>query len=774
MRNSILLIVACVGVLAASPGAAGAAGSPRPQAASSASPATEHRALVDSYCVGCHNPRLRTGGLDLSKLDLAKVGGGAATWEKVARKLRIGAMPPIGARRPDKPVIDAFAAWLEGELDQAAAVAANPGRTEALHRLNRTEYQNAIRDLLALDVDVAELLPVDDSSYGFDTIAGVLGVSPTLMERYLGAARKISHLALAASVRSPTAETFRVRSDLPQNDRFDGLPFGTRGGIRVRFNFPQDAEYLIKVETRGDASDVDLRIGGQRLALSAGTVAGAAGTDPGLEARTVVKAGPRDVTVALVKKASTEAESLLQPFLSTTVGPTIGSVTIVGPFAAMEGQPREETPSRRRILTCRPPAGSDGVACARQILSTLTRRAYRRPVTRDDVDALLAFYREGRGKGGFEAGIELALRRILVGPEFLFRAVASPPATSSASYRISDFDLASRLSFFLWSSIPDDELLDVAAKGLLKDPAVLERQVRRMLADARSQALVQNFAGQWLSLRLLTARSPDIYLFPDFDEGLRQAFRTETELFVESVLRENRSVLDLLSANYTFVNERLARHYGIPEVYGTRFRRVTLSDPRRGGLLGQGGILTVTSHANRTAPVLRGKWILENLLGVPPPAPPPNVPDLKDKNSQGKVLSMRERMVQHRANPVCATCHAVMDPLGLSLENFNAVGQWRAHGESGEPIDASATLMDGTKFEGAAGLRQALLNRPEQFVTTLTERLLIYALGRGVEYYDAPVVRSLVRESKKQDYRFSDVILGIVKSKPFQMRRSQP
>ncbi len=754
------------------------------------------RALVDRYCATCHNDRLQTGGFSFDAIDLDDVAAHPEAFEKVVRKLRAGAMPPRPRPRPDQDAYDGFRARLEGELDRAAAANPNPGRTETLHRLSRTEYRNAVRDLLALDADVDQLLPADDTSYGFDNIAGVLGVSPTLMDRYLSAARKISRLAVASPVPSPTADTFRIASDLGQDERIEGLPFGTRGGVLVDYHFPEDAEYVIEVMPDGplrvEPHQLEVTVDGERVELL--TVGKAPDPDDPrglyvptidtLKVRIPIKAGPRQVGVAFVRKTSAEPEGIRKlyrrPFTGEGSGgdsryqPYVESVTIAGPYEASGARPVEETPSYARVFVCRP-AGAvpvDEAACARQILARLGRLAYRRPVTGDDVERLLTFYERGRARGSFETGIEMALRRLLVSPEFLFRIERDPDGVAAgANYRLSDLELASRLSFFLWSSIPDDELLDVAARGELADPAEFERQARRMLADPRSGALVTNFAGQWLTLRNAAAVQPDEDAFPDFGEGLRQAFRRETELLFTSVLREERSTLDLLAADYTFVNEPLAQHYGIPNIRGSHFRRVALRDDARGGLLGHGSILTVTSYANRTSPVLRGKWILENILGTPPPPPPPDVPDLETAEG-GAPLSMREAMEQHRANPVCASCHQLMDPPGLSLENFDAVGRWRDRSETKAAIDASGVLPDGTEYEGPSGLKAALLRHPDRFVTTVTEKLLTYALGRGVEYYDAAAVRSIVRTAAENDYRLSSLILGVVESVPFQMRRS--
>ena len=763
-----------------------------------ASGGPSQQALIERYCVTCHNDRLETGGFSIERLDVTDVATHPEAWEKVVRKLRAGAMPPRPRPRPDQETYDAFRSWLEGELDAAAAASPNPGRTETFHRLSRTEYRNAVRDLLALDLGVEDLLPADDTSYGFDNIAGVLGVSPTLMDRYLSAARKISRLAVASPVPSPTAETFRIASDLGQDRRMEGLPFGTRGGLVVEHNFPEDAEYVFEILPDGplriEPHDLELSIDGERIELL--TVGKKPDPDDprglytpqieALEVRAPVTAGPHEVGVAFLRKTSAEPEGIrklyLRPFTGEGSGgdsryqPYVESLTIAGPYESSGSRPVEETPSRARIFTCRPgsdAAAAEEAACARDILSAIARRAYRRPVTEGDVGRLLTFYDRGRAGGSFDTGIEMALRRLLVSPEFLFRVERDPEGVAAdASYRVSDLELASRLSFFLWSSIPDDELLDVAERGELSDEGVFDAQVERMLADPRSDALVTNFAGQWLTLRNAAAVQPDEDAFPDFGEGLRRAFRRETELLFDSVLREDRSTLDLLAADYTFVNERLAQHYGIPNVRGSHFRRVGLEDESRGGLLGQGSILTVTSYANRTSPVNRGKWVLENILGTPPPPPPPDVPDLETAEG-GQALSMREAMEQHRANPVCASCHRLMDPLGLSLENFDAVGRWRARSETRGAIDASGELPDGTPFDGPSGLRAALLRHPDRFVTTVTEKLMTYALGRGVEYYDAPAVRAIVRDAAGGGYRLSSLVKGVARSAPFQMRRSR-
>ena len=786
-------------------------------------PAAQYRALLNRYCITCHNEKLRTAELVLSKVDVENVSEGAEVWEKVIRKLRAGAMPPPGMPRPDQPAYDSFATYLATALDQAAKAKPNPGRSAATHRLNRSEYANAIRDLLAMDInaiDIRSLLPADESTYGFDNMADVLSVSPVLLEGYMSAAGKISRLAIGDPSIRPVFETYDLPKFLMQDDRMsEALPFGSRGGIAIRHHFPVDGEYIIRIRLQKDHRDrirglaephqMDVRLDGARIRLftvggepkgkSAPVFSTAAVGDPeqelyeltadeALEVRFPAKAGTRLVGVAFLKETSvpegalkyvnSRPESLPRLPLSDLPSykggnPAVDSVAIGGPYDA---KGPGETPSRRKIFVCRPtgsPEGSkDEEQCAKKILSALARRAYRRTATEGDIQALISLYKAGRNEGSFEAGIGLALERILVGPEFLFRIERYPENVApDIAYRISDLELASRLSFFLWSSIPDDQLLDLAERGQLKDPAVLEQQVRRMLDDSRSKALVNNFAALWLSLRNLRSVKPDPDAFPDFDDNLRQAFQQETELFLESTLREDRSVLELLDADYTFVNERLARHYQIPNIYGSHFRRVTLSDEERGGLLGHGSILTVTSYANRTSPVLRGKWVLENILGTPPPPPPPNVPSLPDRGKDGKNLTVRQRMEQHRANPVCASCHKLMDPLGFALENFDGIGRWRTT-DANIPIDPSGVLPNGAKFQGLAGLREVLLSRREELVTTVTEKLLTYALGRGVAYSDAPAVRGIMREADSSNYRWSSLIMGIVRSTPFQMRRS--
>jgi cytochrome c551/c552 len=726
--------------------------------------AAQDRVLLDQYCVGCHNEKLKTGGLALDKLDVDRPGENAETWEKVIRKLRAGMMPPAGAGRPDRATLDAFAHRLEAQLDRAAAANPNPGAL-GLHRLNRSEYANAVRDLLALDIDAATLLPSDDSSEGFDNIADALGVSPALLERYVSAATKISRVAVGDPAISPSTATYRAPGDLVQSEHLEGLPLGTRGGILVHHTFPLDGEYTFRVRARVGGlgnirpardEDLEVTVNGERIKLVK--------LGPALEFKMPMKAGPQTVGVAIVKNTDPGDDDLWQVYLNTS---GLQSVAIVGPSnAAGSGN----TPSRRRIFLCKPAGPSEEIPCARQILSTLATGAFRRPATEADLETLLSFYQTGRNKGSFETGIEMALQRVLVDPRFIFRFEREPEDVPPGRvYRITDLELASRLSFFLWSSVPDDELLKVARQGKLHEPAVLDEQARRMLADPRSEALVSNFAGQWLYLREVKNARPQT---KDFDENLRQAFRHETELFFDSMIREDRSVLDLLNADYTFVDERLARHYGIPDVYGSQFRRVTLHDDARRGLLGQGSILLVTSVANRTSPVARGKWVLENILGSPPPLPPPNVPSIDDAAGSARTepASVRQKMEQHRTNAVCASCHKIMDPIGFSLENFDLTGKWRT-ADGTAPIDASGQMVDGTKLDGPASLRQALMSRSDVFVSTLTEKLLTYASGRGLKYYDMPAVRAIARDSAPKDYRFSSLVLGIVKSPPFQMRK---
>ena len=852
--------------------------------------AKESQQLISRYCVGCHNERTKSGGLALDRLNLANVGPDAEHWEKVVKKLGAGMMPPPGMPRPDQQTTRQFRVWLEGELDRMAARSPNPGRTEAYHRLNRAEYQNAIRDLLGVEMDVASQLPADDASYGFDNIAGVLRVSPTLMERYIAVSRKVSRAAVGTPPPFPNFDVFRMPDDLSQDDRLEGLPFGTRGGMVIPYNFPAAGEYLVRVRLGRQLNGQDLDIprfdhpqnleisldglpvkvftlnasspmrraraaavdnadrpepigtnpwpadpsrrrrttsaapaapptpvppptppaaapsgtdstrpataaAQQGVSNSTASIAGgddAQGDRGTLDAEWAVRfhapTGVHNLQVTFTNPTRALLQTLPEPHLrpypsgtnqwSNRKGAYLHVVEVSGPFddkAIMAGP--------GSILTCRPSGPSNEERCARSILAKLARRGFRRPIDPPTLERGMRAYKEGRKAGSFETGLEWLVQRILVSPEFLFRIESDPPKVAPGNvYKVGDLELASRLSFFLWSSIPDDELLDVAIAKKLSDPAVFDRQVLRMLADRRADAFVENFVGQWLLLRNVPALTSEPYRDPDFDEGLRRAMRTETELFVKSVVREDRSIFDLLTADYTYLNERLAKHYGIPGVSGSRFRRVSVPEGnrRRGlGLLGHSSILAVTSHTNRTAPVVRGKWILENILGTPPPSPPADVPPLDETENVGKPMTMRERMAAHRRNPVCASCHVLMDPLGLALENFDQAGRWRAvdYGADGRrslftAIDASGALPDGTKFDGPFELREALLGRGDRFVATLAEKLLTYALGRGVEYYDGPAIRKIVQDASRREYRFSSIVLSLTKSLPFQMRRA--
>jgi mono/diheme cytochrome c family protein len=791
------------------------------------------RALLDRYCVTCHNQRLATAGLALDTLDLARVGDRPDVWEKAVRKLHAREMPPPGAPRPDGTTLDRAVAWLERALDQAALARPNPGRV-AVHRLNRAEYTNAIRDLLGLELDPRTLLLSDEpDQQSFDNLASVLSVSPALLENYLSAAYRVSRLAVADPRVSPVVETYAVPRALAQDDRVSqDLPFGSQGGIAIQHHFPVDGEYTVTVTLRrqlylyligmGEPHDLDIRVDGVRVARF--TVGGAgkgrtmpesfAGNtqgdpewevymhtaDANLEVRVPVTAGSHDVGVSFVRRYWAP-EGVLQPpqrgFARTTNelyhgNPAVDVVAIGGPYqaaaAAASGggassrtsavrparsaAERSESPSRQRVFLCRPNSPAAEEPCARRILSTLATRAYRRPATDADIATLLEFYRAGRAEGGFDSGIQHALERILAAPSFIFRVVRPPASAAPAGpYRLSDLDLASRLSFFLWSSIPDDELLTAAVKGTLSQPGELRRQARRLLTDPRSAALVNGFALQWLKLGKIAGVVPDVDAFPEFDENLRHAMLEETRAFVGSQLREDRSVIELVTANHTYANERLAKHYRIPNVYGDHFRRVAFDDGTRGGLLGQAAIMTATSYPNRTSPVLRGKWLLENMLGSPPPAPPPDVPSLDESASKVRPQTMREQMEAHRRNPSCAVCHVRMDPLGFSLENFDALGQWRTTTEAG-PIDATASLPDGSTIRGVSGLKALMSSHREDFVRTFTEKLLAYALGRGLEAFDLPAVRAIARESSGREYRWSAIIEAVVTSTPFTMATS--
>ena len=763
----------------------------------SSSAASSHRAVLDRYCVTCHNERLRTAGLTLDTADVEQVSTDAAVWEKVVRKLRTGLMPPVGRPRPAPAAYASLTAYLETALDRAAAREPNPGRL-GMQRLNRAEYTNAVRDLLALPtIDGRELLPADESGYGFDNIGDVLSLSPGLLERYVLAAAKISRSVVGDPTLRPATALYKTSPLMLQDGRMsEDLPFGSRGGLAVRHHFPLDGDYVIRVSLDRNLDGAPIRRGVHHLDVRVDRARVKRFTlgeqesqsynrreyKQPLEVHLSVKAGTHLIGVAFagaVDQSLPRDERPAAPppsafaFQLYPIDPAVNNVQIIGPY---NGRVPEETASRRRIFVCSPTTSAAEQPCAERIVATLARRAYRRPATNADVDELLMAYRNGRsqGQGSFEDGIRWVVEAILVSPKFLFRIEHDPAAVApGTAYRLSDVELASRLSFFLWSSIPDDELLDVAVRGELSDPPVLASQVQRMLRDPRASALVENFAGQWLYLRNLRTVAPNASLFPDFDDNLREAFRRETELFFEYQLREDRSVLELLFANYTFLNDRLAEHYGIPNVYGSHFRRVAYPDNRRAGLLGQGSILTVTSYPNRTSPVVRGKWLLENLLGAPPPPPPANVPALRENDEGGVPATVRERMEKHRANPVCASCHANMDPLGFALENFDAVGRWRTVDHAaGVSIDASGTLPDGRPFKTPAEFRAALLSEPwrSEFIMTAIERLLTYALGRGLEHYDQPVVRQIVRAAAASDTRWSAIVLGIVESPPFQMR----
>lgn len=755
--------------------------------------ANPQRVLLDRYCVTCHNPRMKAGNLTLDSVDVTNPGANPQVWEKVTRKLKAGVMPPSGRPRPDALTHESMVAWLETELDRGAAAHPNPGRTEAFHRMNRTEYRNAVRDLLALEIDVDDYLPLDDASYGFDNIAGVLKLSQSLLERYLSTAKSLARMAVGGAPPAIDSDTYRLQPDTQQHARMAGLPFGTRGGTKVTHLFPQDAEYEIRLEVAGAATalevhKVEIALDGQPVRTF--TIGPRAQRNWGnaydeadkLQVRIPVHAGPHEITAFFHQKPTVLLEQVREPFQNPRIAgndggpggpqPALTALRVMGPYGAAGPG---DTPSRRRIFVCRPASGADGEPCARRILGSLARRAYRRPVRTEDLDALLMFYRQGQREAGtFDGGIELAIRRMLAEPLFLFRIEMDPPRQAGsvpATYKVSDLELASRLSFFIWSSIPDDELLTLAERGRLSQPQVIRAQVRRMLADEKAESLTKNFAGQWLQLRNMDTVKPGDPFSLTFNDTLRHDLKRETELLFDSIIRENRSVVELLTADYTFLNERVAQHYGIPNVKGMHFRRVQLPEgsPRR-GILGHASILTITSHAIRTSPVFRGKWILNTVLGTPPPEPPANVPALVDKKTQGRTQSVRERMAQHRSNPTCSACHSLIDPAGFALENFDAIGRWRTVDESYNKIDATGILPDGSKFDGVVELRAVLTNRPDRFVTTMTEKLLTYALGRGVEYYDMPAVRRIVRDAAPGGYRFQRIVQGIVESAPFLMR----
>jgi cytochrome c5 len=799
----IATIAFALAVSAAVYGSPEPAQTPSPRAA--APPSAPTRTLIDTYCVACHNQRVKTAGIAFDNADLSDVSKDADLWEKALRKLRGGMMPPPGARRPDAASVDTFTATLERELDAAAARNPNPGRV-ALHRLNRAEYANAIEDLLGIRIDSSALLPKDDEADGFENVASVLTVSPSFLDQYISAARVVTARAMGNPVARPGSTTYRPARGTDQAVRVEGLPLGTRGGLIVEHPFPADGDYKLNINglaTAGYVRGMEYRhtlivtvdgakvfegqLGGEEDIRAidqqqASAVAAINGRFQNIPLK--VTAGPHKVGVTFIARTFAESDEVLFSFRPGSGEERIqrvGSIEIQGPFTPAG---LSETPSRQRIFVCRPKTSSDELPCATMILSTMARRAFRRPVTEQDLAAPLSFYKSARAtpsgvpgdraaEGTFDAGIQAALPAILASPKFLYRAERTPSGTTpGAVHRITSIDLASRLSFFLLGHPPDDELLRLAEKGALADPKTLDAQVRRLLADPRASSLVSNFAFQWLKMRGLDEVEPDAVVFPNFDEGLREGFRKEMAMFVESIIREDRTVLDLLSADYTFVNERLALHYGIPNVRGDQFRRVTLTDQNRWGLLGKGGVLLSTSYANRTAPVIRGAWILETVLGTPPAAPPPDVEAFPENKDGERAKTIRAIMEQHRSKPTCNACHGVMDPLGFALEHFDAIGEWRAQDRwAGTPIDASGELIDGTKVSGPADLRKALVKRGPQFVQTLTEKLMTYALGRSVDYYDMPTVRQIVRDAARDNYRFSSLVMGIVKSAPFQMRK---
>jgi mono/diheme cytochrome c family protein len=778
---------------------------PAPKPAAPAQTAATERALVNQYCVTCHNEKLKKTGfaaamaLTLDSVDTADPEHDAETWERVVHKLRAGMMPPSGMPRPKPEVLESMISYLENELDKHAVTnLPAPG----LHRMNRTEFKNSVRDLLALDIDPSKYLPSDDSTRGFDNVAAALSLSPALLEGYTSAAAKISRIALG-DVKDPASVTFRVPSDTSQDYHIEGLPFGTRGGIIAKYQFPADGDYVFKIfpinkglmdnnSAFGDipGEKLELLVDGERIKIydwDKEVARGAAIHSGTADLHVQVKAGPHTIGVTFLATQLAPGNDLDQHFLRDTIEtgglpgfrfyPHVGKIDVIGPYKAAGAT---DTPSRAKIFLCHPANPSQESACAKQIVSTLARHAFRRPVTSQDTETLMSFYQLGRNQpghnnGSFEQGVEMALQRILADPEFVFRKETEPPTVKDGQkYRISDLELASRLSFFLWSSIPDDELITVASQNKLHETPVLEKEVHRMLADPKSEALVNNFAGQWLNVRSLQTIEPLAATYPDFDDNLRAAMRKEMELFVGSIIHEDHSVMDLLTANYTFVNERLANHYGMPNIYGSNFRRVDLTqqfDMRR-GLLGKGAIETITGYA-AARPTVRGKMIMQMFLGVEPPSPPPGVPQLKVSDDvHAAKPTMREQMEMHRKNEPCASCHKIMDPIGLSMENFDAIGRWRTMDE-GKPIDPAGQLVDGTKLDGVVGLRTALLRYSPEFIRLITDKLMIYGLGRGTEYYDMPLMRSIVREAAQNNYKFSALVLGVVKSEPFQMNMKQ-
>jgi hypothetical protein len=764
------------------------------------SASTPAREFATTYCVSCHNQRVKTANLALDSIDTDHPANSAETWEKVIVKLRSRAMPPAGVRRPDNATYDKVAGWLELEIDRAAATHVNPGRTASLHRLNRAEYANAVRDLLAVEIDPLQMLPPDEQAFGFENNAEALSMQPALLDRYVTAAAAIARRAIGDPNIPPAFVRYGAlkgsandQTYLRQTERLgEDFPLGSKGGVAARHYFPADADYVFRIRLQrtwntllkglNTPTQFEIRVDGSRVAQF--TLGGEKSprptfqfdADEELQARVPVKAGLHQVMATMLKSDDVLPEgsgpdrlSLYSRNSDNANAPVaIAALLIGGPY---NGKIPSDSPSRRLLFVCQPASGADETGCATKIVSSLARRAYRRAAADDDVQTLLSFYKRARATGTFDDGIRAALERVLVSPDFLFRIEADPAGAAPGSvYRISDVELASRLSFFLWSSIPDDTLLDLAISGKLRDPAVLEQQVSRMFADPRARSsLIQSFFEDWLETRNMWLLQPDSVRFPWFDDNLRTAFVTEMELFLDFQLKEDRSMVDLLTSNETFLNEQLARHYGITGVYGSHFRRVKLTDENRFGLLGKASVLAVTSYTTRTSPTIRGKWLLENILAAPMPAPPANVPSLESSNKDNKPLSVREMLEMHRASSACAGCHARMDPLGLSMENFDGIGQWRTT-DTGHPIDASGVLLDGTKVDGPKELRQALVAQKTQFAKAVTEKLLTYALGRGLEYYDAPAVRSIDRAAAVDDYRWSSLILGIVKSVPFQMR----
>jgi hypothetical protein len=755
------------------------------------SPLAAEHALVQKYCAGCHNDKVMSGGMTLTALDLSHPWQNSELAEKAIRKVRAGLMPPAGLPRPGAAEMKVFAASLENSIDAWAKLHPNPGRP-ALHRLNRTEYANSIRDLLALDIDPAALLPVDDMTHGFDNMSDVLTVTPSLMDGYIRAAGKISRQAIGDAHAGPAMVTYRIPRVISQMRHVEGTPFGTRGGISVVHNFPADGEYSFKMifyasldgplfgRNQGKGQQIEISVNKERVALL--------DIDPNLKStedlRTPpikIHAGPQRVAAAFIQKFDGPLEDDVMPielsladlnnaaFPGVTSLPHLSDFSISGPFHPTGVS---DTPSRGRIFICRPATSADEFPCARRIIAKLARQAYRRPVNDGDLEDLMGFYQRGRNRDDFETGISTALQAVISSPEFVFRFERTPPGTAAgANYRVSDLELASRLSYFLWSTAPDDQLITVASEGTLVNPAMLEKQVRRMLADPRSEALVTNFASQWLHLQNLKAVQPDAFVYPNFDKNLALSMQRETELLFSSIMREDRSVLDLLTAKYTYVDELLAKHYGIPNVLGSRFRRVAITDENRVGLLAHASILTMTSISNRTSPVARGKYVMEVLLGTPPPSPPPVIPPLKEAADSGTLMSVRQRMEEHRSNAVCAACHKMMDPIGFALENYDGVGVWRTK-DSGIPIDSSGKMFDGAKLDGPASLRRAILNHTDAFLGTFTENLLSYATGRVLEPSDMPAVRSVERRAARDNERFSSFIISVVESGPFRMRRA--